>query len=340
MLSREVPGVDERREPIAGMVSIIVTCFNGERWIRRAVDSALAQSYLHREILIVDDASTDSSVQCLESYRALADLKLVVHRHNRGIPATKNHGVRHARGEYVAFLEQDDEWLPDKLSRQAEVFTADARVGLVYTDAVYVEADGRELLLRGTASVPLSSREAAVKAVFLNNPVTSMSSVAMRRGCLEELGGFDESFHGADDYDLWLRVAGHSRMVHIEEPLVRYQCHPGSFSSANTDRMLEDRLRIVRQAAASTPALQALEKGRLASVWLSSAVHAFERRASRQALGYVLHALRLAPGLRKIYWVLALLAMGSLGRALLGRWRLGTQFQERHPAPTLAGSEP
>jgi glycosyltransferase involved in cell wall biosynthesis len=330
--SGDVAGEAGASEPVAGMVSIIITCFNGERWIRQAVDSALAQSYPHREIVIVDDASTDGSLRCLEPYRSLPGVELVAHPVNLGIPATKNDGVRHSRGEYLAFLEQDDEWAPAKLERQVAAFEADAEVGLVYTTAVYLAPDGGESLLRQPVSVPQSSRRAAVEAVFRNNPVTSMSSVAVRRHCLAELGGFDESFHGADDYDLWLRMAGQFKMVHVDQPLVRYRRHAGSFSAAHAERMLEDRLRIIRQAADAHPYLRPLLAQRLAAVWSSSAVLAFEQRAGRQALAYAARALRLAPGRLRHYAVLGLVATGGVGRRLLARWRRGTQFEPR-PRP-------
>lgn len=308
-------------------VSVVVTCYNGQRWIGQAIDSALAQSYPHRRIIAVDDGSEDSSPAVLERYRRNAGLEVVRHPRNRGIPSTKNTGLRQASGEYVAFLEQDDQWEPEYLERQVSVLDSDSRLGMVFSSAVYLDPEGCRLLRQRPVLLPQEPPQAVVEAFFRRNPVTAMSSVVMRRSAVEELGGFDERYWGADDYDLWLRMAGAYRIAHLAETLVLYRVHSGSFSMAAADRMLADRLAIVERAVDRYPYLAPLRRRRLAEVRLSTAMRLFECGAGSKALHCAWGALRSDPALARCYPALALILSGRPGRYALNQWRRRIQFR-------------
>ena len=320
-------------EKVPGKVSVIITCHDGDPWIARAVRSALGQTYRNREIIVVDDASADGSTKRLKEFIGAPGFTLIRHETNRGIPQTKNSGIRRATGEYVAFLDQDDEWLPRKLERQVALLEAHPEVGLVHVSPIFLDAGGREYLRRGSRDGQLAAGRKALEAVFRKNPVHSKSSVLLRRRCLEALGCFDERFHGADDWNLWMRTAERYAIAHLAEPLFRYRVHPCGFSWAAADRMQDSLVDAVEEAVASRPFLEPLRNRRLAHAWLSVGVLAFERGESRRkALDHALHALALDPSLLRTYPALALMAAGSAGRLLLRLFRQTVQYNYRIPA--------
>ena len=111
-------------------VSVIMNCFNGEKYLREAIDSVYAQTYKNWEIIFWDNASTDNSAEIAKSY----DEKLRYFRGEKTVPlyAARNLALKQAKGKYIAFLDCDDYWLPQKLERQVEIFESDKKIGLVY----------------------------------------------------------------------------------------------------------------------------------------------------------------------------------------------------------------
>lgn len=310
----------------APKVSVIITCFNGERWIANAIDSALAQTYRPLEIIVIDDGSTDGSRDLLRGYEEHREIKLLFHPRNLGIPATKNAGVAQSSGRYVALLEQDDQWYETKLARQVAAMEADPAHGMVFTDTVVVGPGGREYIRRDRIEIPDSAEE-LVETFFLCSPVISMSSVMFRRAALSELGGFDERYIGGDDYALFLRLTGRYKVAFIDEPLLRYRWHQASFSWRNADRMIADHARIVREAVGWYPHLRPLAARRTAQLWLSAGLRAYENRETARALRCAVRALRTDPWFLKTVPGLGLMATGPLGRRLLRRRRWALQFQ-------------
>jgi glycosyltransferase involved in cell wall biosynthesis len=310
----------------ASKVSVIITCYNGERWIVDAVNSALAQTYRPLEIIVVDDGSTDGSRDILRRYEGHDEIKLRFHPRNLGIPATKNAGVAQSSGRYVALLEQDDAWYENKLARQVAVMESDPAYGMVFTDTVVVGPGGKEYIRRHRVEIPDSAEE-LVRSFFLSSPVISMSSVMFRRAALSELGGFDERYVGGDDYALFLRLTGRHKVAFIDEPLLRYRWHQGSFSWRRADRMIEDHARILREAVAWYPHLRPVAGRRTAQLWLSAALRAYENRETARALRCAITALRTDPWFPKTVPALGLMATGSLGRRLLASRRWTLQFQ-------------
>ena len=317
--------------PQEATVSVVVTCFNGDQWIASCLDSVLAQTCSPLEIIVVDDASEDSSVQILQDYERRGQIHLIRHGTNRGIPATKNTGLRATRGRYVAFLEQDDEWYADKLACQVETIESDPRLGMVFARAVCVDEDGRQFLSRPSLDA-FETTEGAVKAFFTRNPVTSMSSVLFRRQALDQVGGFDESYGGGDDYDLFLRLAGRHMVAHSDRPLLRYRIHRNSFSYARLDRMLMDQLRVVERAVLRYPFLAPLKSRRLASLWVAFALRFFETGSTIRGIRAAFRALAIDPLYRPAFVALAVMSTGGLGRTVLRHRReiLGTKTFGHH----------
>jgi O-antigen biosynthesis protein len=196
-------------------VSVVIPVFNRPEAVRRAIDSVLAQTCQDFEIIVVDDASTDSTPTVLAAF-ADPRIRLIRHERNRGGSASRNTGILASSAPYVGFLDSDDEWLPNKLERQLAVFeAAPDDVGLVYAGAERVWEDG-------VVSRDVPRRDPDLTRTLLLDNVIGETSVGMvRRSVLDQTGGFDETLPSAQDLDLWLRICERFDAVPVSEILVR-----------------------------------------------------------------------------------------------------------------------
>jgi len=198
------------------LVTVIIPTFNRASIVGRAIRSVLGQTYPDWELLVVDDASTDGTEREVRSYSDKR-IKYIRHQNNRRVSAARNTGIRCARGEYVSFLDDDDEWLPEKLEREVEVLqNSDPDVGLVYSGKTVYDELGRVLQVR----MPTLSGwvyDAMLDRHFIGSP----SRVTVRKQVLDRVAGFDESFVNCQDYDLWLRVAKVSKIAVVPHCLVK-----------------------------------------------------------------------------------------------------------------------
>jgi glycosyltransferase involved in cell wall biosynthesis len=304
------------------LVSVIVTCFNGAPWVEHAVRSVQCQTCSDYEITIVDDGSDEETTQLLRSLKDREDrLTVIFNENNRGIPATKNVGLEHARGEYIAFLEQDDRWKPSKLARQLDVLHENPNAGMVFTNAEYVLGDGRIRLFPRPRSITEGPRETVLRRFFMWNPVPSMSSVMLRSSCVDKVGLFDERFNGGDDYDYWLRVAAEFPIVYLDEPLVEYAVHQQNYSSVAAEQMHRDRLEVIRLALNRHPFLKPLQRKRHGSMYRSTAALLLENGRRRDAWKFAVQALRLDPCSLRSHLVLILIMTGEIGLSVLRKTR-------------------
>jgi glycosyltransferase involved in cell wall biosynthesis len=204
------------RAPSRPLVTVIIPTFNRASIVGRAIRSVLGQTYPHWELLVVDDASTDGTEREIRSYSDKR-IKYIRHPQNRRVSAARNTGIRSAQGEYVSFLDDDDEWLPEKLAKEVEVFrNSDPEVGLVYTGKTVYDEHGRVLQVR----MPTLSGwvyDAMLDQHFIGSP----SRVTVKKQVLDRVAGFDETFVNCQDYDLWLRVAKISKIAVVPSFLVK-----------------------------------------------------------------------------------------------------------------------
>jgi len=201
----------KRDNPI---ISVVIPTYNRKEALARAVSSVVAQSWAQWELIVVDDGSTDNTEEALWPF---SDPRILYVRHteNRGGSAARNSGISRARGEYVAFLDSDDEWFPEKLAEDVAAFSRPG-VGLVYCGKELVDPDGRVLLRR----IPSLEGE-LYRQLLAHDFIGSCSRVAVRRDILEAIGGFDENLPARQDWDLWVRAAKLGKVGCVRKCLVR-----------------------------------------------------------------------------------------------------------------------
>lgn len=207
-------------------VSVIIPAYNAAAYIGKAVDSVLAQTWSDLEILVVDDGSTDDTAQALSVYGARVR---ILRQANAGPAAARNLGLANAMGEYVAFLDADDFWRPQKLQCQVELLDAQASVGFCSTATALVDPQGNPL-----GNWPCGPADAPMPDIlFMQGTVISgsTSGVLARRRLVMEAGGFDTSLRGFEDPDLWIRLAACTRYRCIPEVLTVVVRTPLSVSS-------------------------------------------------------------------------------------------------------------
>lgn len=206
------------------LVSVIVTCYNGERWIAGALESALGQTCRDLEVIVVNDGSSDGSAEVISRFAADPRLKSV-EQENKGVAAARNRGLALGSGALVCVLDQDDLWLPGHVAAQAEFMAANPGTGAVYTGVARIDADGGSL---GERFFP-EPREGELFRTFLERGVAvPIISAMMRRTLLERAGGFDEKLFGKDDFDLLLRLAAAAPFGFIPERLTLQRFRPGT----------------------------------------------------------------------------------------------------------------
>lgn len=308
------------------IVSTVIAAYNAAAWIEQTVGSVLAQTHPPKEVIVIDDGSTDDT---RERVGRFGDAVRYVYQENRGSAAARNHGIRLARGRYVAFLDHDDLWEPTKLEIQMGAMQSGEPAVWSYTDALSIDADTGRTLHRSGQLVPL--REGDVLRPLLLGNFIPFSTVVVERRVFDEIGGFDESGTLRDlDWHMWLRIAARYPVRCIDQPLVRYRIHPGQMSNtADLDATLRSRLSVIESLAATAPE-------RVGDIRRAAAANAYfmvgrkwlnreERDRARRSLG---SAIRHRP-LHVPYWgyFLGTLIPRPVLRLIGGVRRLGRMFR-------------
>jgi GT2 family glycosyltransferase len=208
------------------LVSIIIPTHNRAGLVIRAVTSVLEQTSADLECIVVDDASTDGTEAAVSAIGD-ARLRYLKNTANAGAPASRNRGIREARGRYVALLDDDDEWLPEKLDKQLRLFdkTPDC-VGLIYSGFYYVSGESGKII-----STFHPAHKGAVYPDLLKGCILGSPTPLIKKECFEQAGGFDESLPGCQDWDMWLRIAKVCDFEFIAEPLARHYVHGSQISA-------------------------------------------------------------------------------------------------------------
>lgn len=212
------------------IVSVIINCLNGEKYLKEAINSVYAQTYTDWEIIFWDNASTDKSAEISNSY----DSKIRYFRGEKTIPlyAARNLALKQAKGQYIAFLDTDDIWLPRKLELQIPLFENDKKVGLVYSNAEILEENGTTRWMHRNSRQP-SGR---IFRQLLKHYNINLQTVMVSRAALDSLKDwFDDSLNHAGDTDLFLRISHDWDVEYLPEVTARYREHGGNYSLRYAD---------------------------------------------------------------------------------------------------------
>lgn len=194
-------------------VSIIIPTYNRRDFLREAIRSVLEQSFRDFELIVVDDGSDDGTREMIQ--REFPGLLTYLYQENQGVSRARNRGLKLAQGEFVAFLDSDDLWLPRKLERQMAFMQSQPKAQICYTDEIWIR--------RGVRVNPKKKHAKYSGWIYprcLPLCIISPSSALMRRGLLEEVGGFDEELPVCEDYDLWLRISARHPIHFLPEKLI------------------------------------------------------------------------------------------------------------------------
>jgi glycosyltransferase involved in cell wall biosynthesis len=245
--------------PAQPLVSVIVPSYNQGRFIGATIDSILGQDYRPIEILVIDGASTDETVEVLKSYGEVPELKWISEP-DSGVVQAVNKGFARAAGQIVAIQSSDDCYLPGAVSRMVQEFHKDGRVGLVYGDTVKVDAAGNELLRQRIGPYSLEN-------LFLVKTWIPQPSAFFRRGLLDALGGWDERIPYAPDTDLWIRMAFRTEVRKIDQYLSQRRVH-GEQRDTQGAKIIRDYSRMIDQSPDIAAASPELRRAARAGVYL------------------------------------------------------------------------
>ena len=287
------------------LVSVIVPAYNVEQYVAQAIQSVLAQTYPYFELLIIDDGSRDRTIDICSSFQ---DSRiLLIRQQNRGLAGARNTGIRHAQGEYLAFLDADDCWLPEKLAKHVQHLESSPHVGVSFSRSAFIDSQGKAL---GIYQMPKLTG-ITPSHLLCRNPIGNGSAAVIRRQVLEsikfeqQIDGtsedcyFDESFRQSEDIECWLRIAVQTswQIEGIPEALTLYRINEDGLS-ANIFKQLESWERVVDKARSYAPEL----------------LECWEQSARAYQLRYLAR--------RAVRFQAATVAVELVNKALMTDWRI------------------
>lgn len=244
------------------LVSVVVPAYNVEQYITQAIESILAQTYTNFEMLIIDDGSQDRTVEICQTFQ---DSRIrIIQQQNRGLAGARNTGIRNAQGEYLAFLDSDDCWLPEKLAKHVQHLESASQVGLSFSRSAFIDNQGKSL---GIYQMP-QLENITPSHLLCRNPIGNGSAPVVRRAVFEdirfdqEVNGqvedwyFDENFRQSEDIECWLRIAIQTtwQIEGIPEALTLYRVNESGLS-ANIFKQLDSWEKVIDKTRSYAPEL-------------------------------------------------------------------------------------
>jgi glycosyltransferase involved in cell wall biosynthesis len=222
------------------LVSVVIPTYNAGQFIAAALDSVLSQSFRDLEVVVVDDGSTDDTEARMQAYGTPIRY---LRQKNAGVAVARNRGIAESRSKYIAFLDADDTWFPNKLGRQIDALSSHPGVRACYSAFQMVDAQLRSL------GVPANPRRAGLLEDLLmrGNVIGSICTVLAERTLFDEVGAFDPTLSQCADWDMWVRIGTRTDALYLDEPLVTYRQHAANMSR-NARLLEEDSLRVLRKA--------------------------------------------------------------------------------------------
>jgi glycosyltransferase involved in cell wall biosynthesis len=288
------------------LVSVIIPTYNSASFLPQSVESVLHQTYANFEVIVVDDGSTDNTEAVLSPYR---DAIRYIKKANSGPSGARNLGINEAKGEFIAFQDADDIWLPEKLQLQMDYLTSHPEIAVLYTDIIQFNHQGQ-------LSFGLQERYGSIPSGYifeelLVNHAVTLSTVIVYRSCIYEVGTFDESLIGAEDYNFYLRLARKFQFGFLNQALVQKRLHLNNLSD-NLDQMCEDEIKNLDKIALMFPDAHIPTRKLSARIYTRFGKYYFSQQRFDEARGCFQRAFRLSPPLVKTWhlWMLAAIPDG------------------------------
>lgn len=284
------------------LVSVVIPVYNGEKTIEKTIESVFNQTFTDFELIIINDGSQDGTLEVISK---ITDSRLQVFSYeNSGVTVSRNRGIEKASGEFIAFLDADDLWTPDKLQAQLQALQENPEAAVAYSWTDWIDEAG-EFLRPGSH---ITANGDVYRKLLLINFLDNGSNPLIRKQALLEVGGFDELLPPAEDWDMWLRLAAKYHFVGVPSPQVLYRFSTSSASS-NVLRLESSCLRVIEKAFARTDeSLQPLKKYSIANIYkylIYKSLEGFpEQRKGWNATKFLYGALRNQPDLlrKRIVW--------------------------------------
>jgi glycosyltransferase involved in cell wall biosynthesis len=293
-------------------VSVIIPVYNVEQYVAQTLESVLAQTYTNLEIIIVDDETPDRSIDICRRY---ADPRIqIIQQKNRGLAGARNTGIRHATGDYIALLDSDDLWLPNKIQRQVEHLESSPHVGVSFCRSAFIDDLGKPL---GTYQMP-RLKDITAPYLMCRNPIGNGSAPMIRREVFDAIAHisdrygttekfyFDDSFRQSEDIECWIRIVIQTgwKIEGISEAMTLYRVNTGGLS-ANILKQLESWEQVIAKTRTYAPEI----------------VGQWEQRARAYQLRYLARrAVRLKDGT---------MAVRLIHRALRTNWQILREEPQR-----------
>ncbi|AFY54576.1 glycosyl transferase [Rivularia sp. PCC 7116] len=210
------------------VVTIVLPAYNASEYLSETINSVLSQTFPDFELLVIDDGSTDNTTDIVRDFCQRDSRMRLISQKNQGVSVARNTGIKMAQGEFIAFIDSDDLWMPNKLAMHVQHLRANPNLGLSYARVEFMTFDGKPT---GKYSNPRLVNISA-KDLYEENAAVTPSNAVISRTALEQVGGFDGELSGAADAELFLRVKCHGWQVEgIDQVLVLYRTSLGGMSS-------------------------------------------------------------------------------------------------------------
>lgn len=274
------------------LVSVIVPVYNREKLVTETVASILGQTYRPIEIILINDGSTDSSLSVMQILQQQhPSLIRIIDQENQGQTIARNQGIAAASGKYIAFLDSDDLWVPDKLELQIPLF--DEGVGLVYGGVELINEIGETT---GFDPCDPEIQGSIYPQLLVKNRMTGGSVVVLRKA-LDKVGMFDPGFSAAENWDLWLRICKKYEARLVNKPVVKYRLHQNNMSKDMI--LMQDAKRQIMEKHCDrhSPDKLVAQYSKLAEadLFYKLGVHYFSQEQFGKAIGKFLRVIKISP---------------------------------------------
>jgi glycosyltransferase involved in cell wall biosynthesis len=225
------------------VVSVIIPTYNRAHLLCRAMQSVLNQTYLDFELIIVDDGSTDNTDKIIKEFQEHDKrIKYIRHEKNKGGSAARNSGIKISRGEYIAFLDSDDEWLPRKMEKQEIKFqNALDNVGVIYSGFSCISESSGKIIAKITPTLRGNVYTNLLEGCILGSPTPLIKKI-----CFRKAGFFDETLPSCQDWDMWIRLSKYYAFDFVPDILAKHHIH-GSQISVNLNAKIVARKKLVEK---------------------------------------------------------------------------------------------